>query len=99
MKLIITIVNRGHCEDLMSRAREAGARGGTILNARGTGTEEDTAYFGIHLASEKEMLLIVASKEDAPSIVDAIKNQPILNEPGAGIIFTLNIEESFLLNS
>ena len=37
MKLIISIVNLGHCENLMSAARTAGARGGTIINARGTG--------------------------------------------------------------
>ena len=97
MKLIITIVNQGYCEDLMTYAREAGAKGGTIVNARGTGTEEHAKFFGISLAPEKEMLLIVASNEDAPSIVSAIKNQPFISERGAGIVFTLNIEESFLL--
>lgn len=99
MKLIITIVNQGYCEDLMPAAREAGAQGGTIVNARGTGTEDDETFFGIHLAPEKEMLLIVANNEDASNIVQTIKNQPILNERGAGIVFTLNIEESFLLNN
>lgn len=99
MKLIITIANRGHCEDLMSAAREAGAQGGTILNARGTGTEEDETFFGIHLAPEKEMLLILANNEDTSNIVETIKNQPTLNSPGAGIVFTLNIEEAFLLNN
>jgi len=77
----------------MSAARTAGAGGGTIIDARGTGTPEDATFFGIHLAPEKEMLLIVASNEDTPSIVNAIKNQPALNERGAGIVFTLNIED------
>ena len=99
MKLIITIANLGACEELMSVARNVGARGGTILNARGTGTGEDITFLGIHLVPEKEMLLIVASNEEAPGIVETIKNQPILNAPGAGIVFTLNIEDAFLLNS
>jgi nitrogen regulatory protein PII len=96
-KLIITIVSRGYADDLMSAARVVGASGGTIINARGTGTEEDTTFFGIHLASEKEMLLIVADSQDAAKIIDVIKTQPVFSEPGAGIVFTLNIEESFLL--
>lgn len=99
MKLIITIVNCGWCEDLMSAAREAGAKGGTIVNARGTGTQEHEKFFGISLSPEKEMLLIVADDENTPSIVGAIKNQPFLNERGAGIVFTVNIEEAFLLNN
>ena len=94
MKLIVTIVNKGYCEELMIAARGAGAGGGTIVNARGTGTEEDTTFFGIHLVPEKEMLLIVANDENASGIVSAIKNQPALNTQGGGIIFTLNIEET-----
>lgn len=99
MKLIVSIVNRGHCDELMSLARSAGAQGGTILNARGTSTEEDTTFFGIHLAPEKEMLLIVATPEDAPNIVEALKRNPFLCEPCAGIIFTLNIEDVYFLNN
>jgi len=95
MKLVITITNCGYCEDLMSAARTAGAQGGTIVNARGTGTEEDVTFFGIHLVPEKEMLLIVANNEDAHNIVEAIKSHSVLKEPGAGIVFTLNIEEFF----
>jgi len=34
-----------------------------------------------------------------PNIVATIKNQAFLSERGAGIVFTMNIEESFLLNS
>ncbi len=98
MNLIVTIVNRSHTTELMTAAREAGARGGTIINARGTGTEEDANFFGISLAPEKEMLLILSKAEDTQQIVDAIKNQPIFNERGAGIVFTLNAEQAFFFN-
>ena len=33
--LIVTIVNRGYADDVMDAARNAGARGGTIMYARG----------------------------------------------------------------
>ena len=39
-ELIIAIVNRGFADDVMSAAKSAGATGGTIMNARGTGKEE-----------------------------------------------------------
>jgi nitrogen regulatory protein PII len=79
----------------MSAARAAGARGGTIVNARGTGTQEDETFFGICLSPEKEMLLIVADSGEVPVIFDVLKSQPAFNQCGAGIIFTLNIEEIF----
>ncbi|MDD3594125.1 MAG: P-II family nitrogen regulator [Candidatus Gastranaerophilales bacterium] len=98
MKLIVTIVNRIHTEELMSVARQAGAQGGTIIGARGTGTEEDAIFFGVRLAPEKEMLLILTPVEDAPQIIEAIKSQSVFNERGNGIVFTLNIEQSFSFN-
>ena len=38
--LITVILNSGLAEDAMAAARKAGASGGTIINARGTGKEE-----------------------------------------------------------
>ena len=35
--LIITIVNRGYSDDVMDAARDAGARGGTVMYAHGAG--------------------------------------------------------------
>ena len=34
--LILTIVNRGFADEVMSAAKAAGAFGGTVVNARGT---------------------------------------------------------------
>jgi len=98
MKLIVTIVNRGYSEELMSAARSAGAGGGTIVNGRGTGTAEDATYWGINLTPEKEVLLIVAKPDDTANIVNAIRSQSAFSERGAGIIFTLNLAESFFPN-
>ena len=40
-ELISVIVNSGYADDVMAAARKVGAKGGTIINARGTGKEED----------------------------------------------------------
>ncbi len=97
-KLIVAIVNHGYVEEIMSAARRAGAKGGTIVKARGTGTEEDARFFGICLAPEKEMLLILAEGREAPRIVEAVRNQPVLREPGGGIVFTVNVDQAFGYN-
>ncbi len=95
--LITVIVNNGFADDVMVAARKAGATGGTILNARGTGTEEDVKFFGISLVPEKEMLLIVAENDRVAPIVEAVSATPHLCEPGGGIVYTMNVEEFVVL--
>ena len=43
-EVIFAIVNSGFAEDVMEVAKEQGARGGTILNARGVAKEEAAAF-------------------------------------------------------
>ena len=94
MTMIVVIVSHGHTEGIMAAARKAGARGGTVVKARGTGTEEDASFFGISLAPEKEMLFILADFDHSQAIIAAIHAQPILNEPGGGIVFTMGVERA-----
>ena len=89
--LITFIVNHGDAYDVMEAARAAGARGGTIMNAHGTGKEDDAEFFGINLMSEKEMLLIVAEKDLAQKILNAVRDLPVFNRPGGGIIYTTDV--------
>ena len=97
--LITCIITRGQAGEIMSMARQAGARGGTILNARGTGTEDDVKFFGISLAPEKEMLLIVAQSDQVQAILEALCTLPIFSEPGSGIVYTTPVEELFMLGA
>lgn len=43
-QLITVILNRGFADDVMAAARNAGAGGGTVLNARGTAKEDDENF-------------------------------------------------------
>ena len=95
--LLTVIVNTGYAEDVMAVARKAGAKGGTILVARGTGTKEDVKFFGITLVPEKEVLMIVAEKDGVEPILAAIRTVPTLNEPGGGIVYSMNVEEFVVL--
>ncbi len=89
--LISVIVNSGYAGEAMAAARKAGAFGGTIVNARGTVRAEDADFFGINIVPEKEMLLILAEKEKAQPLIDAIKTEPYLQEKGSGIMFCMPV--------
>ncbi|HZJ87539.1 MAG TPA: P-II family nitrogen regulator [Sphaerochaeta sp.] len=90
--LITCIVNQGLAEEVMAAARRAGATGGTILPARGTGTEEDVKFFGYTLIPEKDMLLILVDSEITADILEAIHALPALAEGGVGISFCTDVE-------
>ena len=91
--LITFIVNHGDAYDIMTAARAAGAKGGTIVNAHGTSREGDLKFLGMNLMSEKEMLLIMAEKNMAQKIINAVKDLPIFKKPGGGIIYTTDVNQ------
>ena len=90
--LITFIVTHGDACDVMDVAREAGARGGTILNAHGTYRGDDVEFFGMTLGSEKEMLIVVADKDTADNILNAVKDLPVFKKTGGGIIYTTEVK-------
>lgn len=61
-EVIFAIVNAGFAEDVMDVARENGARGGTIVNARGVVKEDTAHFFGITVHADKEILMMVVEK-------------------------------------
>ncbi|MCL2625175.1 MAG: hypothetical protein FWD31_16060 [Planctomycetaceae bacterium] len=90
--LITFIVSHGDACDVMAVAREAGAKGGTILDAHGTLKETDVEFFGMTLVAEKEMLIIVAEKAAADDILNAVKDLPVFKKTGGGIIYTTEVK-------
>ena len=62
-ELIVCIVNAGFSELVMDAAKEVGARGGTVIHAKGTANKDAEKYFKITIQPEKEMVLILVSQE------------------------------------
>ena len=62
-ELIVVIADQGNIELIMDAARGAGAYGGTVIHAKGTGMEQAEKFMGVSLAAEKEMIFIVTRKE------------------------------------
>ena len=92
-ELIICIINQGFAEAAMSAARECGAGGGTILNARGSAREDAESMFNITITPEKELIFILAKEELKDNILHALYQKCGLNSPGQGIAFTLPVDD------
>ena len=92
-KMITIIVNTGYSDDIMDAARKAGASGGTVTHARGTGTAEDAKFFGVTIVPEKEMIMILCESGKTQKIMDAITSLKCLDEPGIGIIYTQDVTD------
>ncbi len=93
-KAIIAIVERGLAESVMDAATEAGARGGTIINARGSGMHETSKLFAMEIEPEKEIVLIISEARQAGSITNAIRDKMQIDEPGRGIIFSADVSKA-----
>jgi nitrogen regulatory protein PII len=90
--LIVAVVNHGYSDGLMNTAREAGASGGTVINARGQAHEGAVKFFGIPVQDEKELIFILTSREKKVSLMKAICEAHGLNSSAQGIIFSLPVD-------
>lgn len=67
-ELLLVIANQGHTGTIMDAARAAGAGGGTVIHAKGTGMEGAAQFLGVELVNEKELVLIVSrTSQKTPS--------------------------------
>ena len=95
---IYVIVERGKAEAIVEAANSAGARGATIINARGSGSQETQQLFSIEIEPEKEKVIIIAKRELKDAIVEAIKIQANIEKQGNGIMFVLDVNEVYGLH-
>lgn len=94
-QIITTIVERGKAEDVVTAAQKAGSKGGTILNARGSGVHETEKLFSMEIEPEKEIVLILSEREQTERIIESIKTALKLDEPGNGIIYVQSAEKTY----
>lgn len=93
-ELIITIVNRGGFDAVKEAAKAAGARGGTLLHGLGLGGEEAAKFLGISIQPEKDVVLIVVSKEDREKVMQTILETAGILTENRGICFSLPVDSA-----
>jgi len=97
--LILAIVNRGCLDTAMDAAREAGARGGTVLHARRVGKDDGENLLGFALQPEKEIVAILSPRSQKQSIMLAINQAAGLTTEAKGILFSLPVDDMIGLQS
>ena len=95
-KLIVAFVEDNKTEDIMDAAREAGATGCTIINnARGEGIKEAKTFFGLTLATQRDVLMLLVEKHLSRDILEHIAKVGEFDEkPGTGIAVMVDVEDA-----
>lgn len=92
-ELIMVILNEGYSDTVMDAARSAGAGGGTVLHAKGTGKARAEKFFGVRLADEKDVVYIVAHADEKAAIMQAIGELAGPSTRAGAICFSLPISK------
>ena len=90
--LIAAVVNQGYSEAVMDAAREAGAGGGTVIHSRRLGDTEAMSFWGLSIQEEKEIVFIVAGKEQKLRIMQAIGEKCGVHSEAKGLVVSLPID-------
>ena len=90
--MIMAIVNQGFSEDVMNAARLKGASGGTVFHSRRVGNEEALRFWKISVQEEREVVLILARKEDKLAIMQEIGKQCGIQSKAQGVVMSLPVD-------
>lgn len=92
-EVVFCIINAGFSELVMDAAKEVGARGGTVIHARGTANKEAEKFFQITIQPDKEIVMILVPAEIKDKVLHAIYQSAGLKTAGQGIAFSMACDE------
>ncbi len=92
---VFVVVDKGNAVHVVEAATKAGARGATIINARGSGIHETSRLFSFAIEPEKEIVLILVEKGITAQVCDSIRVHVSIDEPGQGIMFVQSVDEVY----
>ncbi len=90
MKALFIIVNAGFSDQIIGVAQKLGARGATVIPARGTG-QKFVKVLGINYEPEREILLSVVEHDIALAIASKVKERYGKATPTNGLCFILPV--------
>jgi nitrogen regulatory protein PII len=91
-EVIFCIVNAGFSETAMDAAKKCGAKGGTVIHARGTANTEAEKVFGITVEPDKEIVMILVPEGLTDAILHGLYREVGLDTAGQGIAFSLPVD-------
>ena len=97
--LIWVSVTGGYSDDVVDAARNAGAKGGTIMKGRRRSSEHVSHHFGISMQEEQEFVMIVVPREKKNDTMTAIMDACGLQTKAHGVVWSLPVDEVMGLTS
>ncbi len=96
--MIMIAVDQGYTEAVMTTAKEAGARGGTVVRSHIMRSKEHESFGGPTFAGERELILIVASRGERNAIMERVDAVHGGAADAHAIMYSLPIEQTAHLN-
>jgi hypothetical protein len=93
-KLLVTIINRGFAEQVISHSRAAGATGATILDARAS-ADVGEKFMGMNITPEKEIILIVVPEALSAGVMNAISSNMGIASKAGGVCFSVPLHHFY----
>ena len=93
-ELVMAIANAGTTDIVMNAARAAGARGGTAIHGKGTGSGDAQKLHHISIADEKEVVLIVVAAEIKTAVMYSILEKAGPGSAAGALVFSLPVSEA-----
>ncbi len=93
-ELILAICEKGYSDIVMDAAREAGANGGTVIRAKGTGAKYVEKFFGMSIADEKEIIFIVSPTSKKNDIMKGIMRDAGIESKAHTLLISIPVSET-----
>jgi hypothetical protein len=91
--MILATINQGHLDTLMTAAKAAGARGGTVLHGRKCTSDSDGSFFGIAPQLEKDIVAILTKHDMKNDIMRALTQACGMHTEAQGVVISLPVDE------
>ena len=85
--VVAVVMERGYTNVAMDAARKAGARGGTVISARGIA--EVKRFFGIEIQAEKEIVFLVVRSNEKQQVMTALMQAVGMKTRSHGIVLSM----------
>ncbi|MEJ8566764.1 P-II family nitrogen regulator [Elongatibacter sediminis] len=95
-KLIIVMVEDAKTNDVLDAARDAGAKGATVLNqARGEGLTPGKTFLGLSMNSQVDVLLMLVEEHFSRDVLERVAEAGEFDETsGTGIACQIDVEDA-----
>ena len=95
-KMIVAIIDDALTDNILIKARQAGATGATVINnARGEGIENHKTFFGLSLDTQRDIVLFLVEEHLCKKILETISEAgDFENKKGQGIALQIDVEDA-----